>query len=152
MPHYRKVAAVTDSVKQGSELMKRTLVASAFALAISLATMAPAAAAEPTASGPAAQSNDAGVTLARAPERGADTTAAGPLVTCNYRVWWSGGVNIHARKDRSSPRLRHVPANTVIYGAPCTNSTGGNYGSCGTGNLWKAIGGGWVATKCLRRV
>jgi hypothetical protein len=132
--------------------MKRLLLGSVFALAMSLATVTPAAAAEPNASGPAAGSSDAGVTLVRAPDRGADTTAAEPLVTCNYRVWWSGGINIHARKDRRSAILRHFPVNTVFYGAPCTNSRGGRYGSCGADNLWKAIGGGWVATKCLRRV
>lgn len=126
--------------------MKRLLLGSVFALAMSLAAVTPAAA-EPNAGGPAA-----GVTLAKAPDRGAGTTAAESLATCNYRVWWSGGINIYARKDRSSPILRHFPPSTVFYGAPCTNSRGGNYGSCGTGNLWKAIGGGWVATKCLRRV
>jgi hypothetical protein len=63
--------------------MKRTLVGSAFALAISLAATAPAAAAEPTASGPAARSNGAGVALALAAESPDDVSVARLWSRCN---------------------------------------------------------------------
>ncbi|RAY16843.1 hypothetical protein DPM19_01365 [Actinomadura craniellae] len=81
---------------------------------------------------------------------GAAATGAEALVTCNYRA--TVRVNVHATRNRESSILSSWPAGTVFYGAPCTNVAGGNYGSCGTGNLWKAIGTGWVATKCLVRV
>lgn len=87
---------------------------------------------------------------------GIDTTDATPRATCNYLVWWGAGVNIHAERDRESRIIYHLGQNTVLYGQRCDNREGGNYGSCGTGYLWKAVtygtAAGWVATKCLVRV
>jgi hypothetical protein len=83
-------------------------------------------------------------------------TSAGPAATCNYRVYWRGGVNLHVKKDRSSKRVGHIKYNTTLVSQRCANSRGGKYASCGTGNLWKAVSwkgrSGWVATKCLQRV
>lgn len=81
---------------------------------------------------------------------GAGTTEAGVLA-CDYRVWALDGVNAHRSRDRSSPIVKHYPHNHVFRGITCEDTAGGNYGSCGTGFLWKSLGNSYVASKCLAR-
>ncbi|KFU82062.1 hypothetical protein SAMN04489729_1576 [Amycolatopsis lurida] len=73
-----------------------------------------------------------------------------PQATCSYRT--KQAINIHSRPDRSSSIAGTLGSGAYIYNVTCDNVVGGNYSSCGGGNLWKYIGSGWVATKCLVRL
>jgi hypothetical protein len=75
-----------------------------------------------------------------------------PQALCDYRVWATDGVNEHRSRDRLSPIVRHRPHGYVYSGVLCENKEGGAYGSCGTGPIWKSVGGPWVPSKCLVRL
>ncbi|MFI0357077.1 hypothetical protein [Actinomadura sp. 9N407] len=83
-------------------------------------------------------------------QAGAAMTAAELQATCDYMA--KEAVNVHVRPDRSSGIIRSYPRGHRFTNASCGNTTGGNYASCGGGNLWKPLAGGWVATKCLVRL
>jgi hypothetical protein len=80
------------------------------------------------------------------------TGTVGPQQTCNYVVSWPRGVNVHRYKNRESKVVRHYKYGKTLGPLPCGNERGGNYGSCGKGNLWKQDRGGFLPTKCLRRL
>jgi hypothetical protein len=121
-------------------VVKRILVA--FAALVAVLAYLPSvasAASSPSVSDPRAATSEV--------SKAGDTTADPRL--CNYRVWAAEGVNIHRSPDRSSAIVGHRPLNYVFRNITCANTVGGNYGSCGTGNLWKSLGNSYVATKCL---